>query len=109
MPTTSSWKAALDAARMVGHHRQCVEWLGFSFAGVLAVNYEVVEQHLMATTALEKKYQRVRDEAVAYACEKFGVPSERVLVAFAEHDCIVDVYKLGASVTSRFVFYYEED
>jgi hypothetical protein len=63
----------------------------------------------MAATTLEKKYQRVAAEAVEYACKEFGVGSDRVTVAFSEHDCIVDVFKPGATVSTRFVYFYEED
>lgn len=63
----------------------------------------------MAATAIEKKYQRVRDEAVEFTCTEFGVESDRVIVAFSEHDCVVDVFKPGATASTRFVYYYEED
>lgn len=64
---------------------------------------------MAASTTLEKKYQRVRGEAVAFACDEFGVEPERVLVGWSEHDCIVDVYKPGEKKTTRFIYFYEED
>lgn len=63
----------------------------------------------MAAITLEKKYQRARDDAVEYACKEFGVGAERVTVAFSEHDCIVDVFPPDKNVSTRFVYYYEED
>jgi len=62
----------------------------------------------MATTALEKKYQRVRDEAIDFAVKEYDCEREEAIVSFSEHDCIVDVLQPGAA-GKRFVYFYEED
>lgn len=64
---------------------------------------------MAVATALEKKYQRVRAEATAFACDKFGVEPNKVLIAWSEHDCVVDVYMPGEKKTTRFIYFYEED
>lgn len=61
----------------------------------------------MATT-LEKKYRRVAEEAKDYAVAEFGCEREAVIVAFSEHDCIVDVMQKGGP-SKRFVYFYEEN
>lgn len=59
-------------------------------------------------TALEKKYQRARDEAVAFAVKEFGCEPEAAIVSFAEHECVVDVMRPGQP-SHRFIYCYDED
>lgn len=64
----------------------------------------------MAVSAVEKKYQRVRDEAVEFALKEFDTEKKDVLVSFSDHECIVDIVgREGGVDAKRFIFFYEED